>query len=64
MAKKTGVRKDQKKRSVGTSRTGKTNQYQPREWEVDRIEKARRGWTRKQEMDEGIISVLLKPASH
>jgi hypothetical protein len=30
MAKKTGARKDQKKRSVGTSRTGKTNQYQPK----------------------------------
>jgi hypothetical protein len=30
MAKKTGQRKDQKKRAVGTSRTGKTNQYQAR----------------------------------
>ena len=28
MAKKIGQRKDQKKKSVGTSRTGKTNQYQ------------------------------------
>jgi hypothetical protein len=30
MAKKTGARKDQKKRSQGTSRTGKTNQYRGR----------------------------------
>ena len=30
MAKKTGQRKDQKKRSAGTSRSGKTNQYQGR----------------------------------
>ena len=30
MPNKTGHRKDQKKRSVGTSRTGKTNQYQAR----------------------------------
>jgi hypothetical protein len=28
MAKSTGSRKDQKKKQVGTSRTGKTNQYQ------------------------------------
>jgi hypothetical protein len=30
MAKTTGARKDQKKRSQGTSRSGPTNQYQPR----------------------------------
>lgn len=30
MAKKTGARKDQKKRNVGTSRTGPTNQYHGR----------------------------------
>ena len=30
MAKKSGTRKDQKKRSQGTVRGGKTNQYQPR----------------------------------
>jgi hypothetical protein len=30
MPKKTGQRKDQKKKNVGTSRTGKTNQYQAR----------------------------------
>jgi len=30
MAKKAGSRTDQKKRSVGTSRTGKTNQHQGR----------------------------------
>jgi hypothetical protein len=30
MAKTTGARKDQKKRSQGTSRSGPTNQYQPK----------------------------------
>ena len=29
MAKETGTRKDQKKRSQGTSRSGQTNQYRP-----------------------------------
>ena len=30
MAKKAGSKKDQKKKHQGTSRRGKTNQYQPR----------------------------------